>query len=251
MIQDFFGFTKVTPEERTKRVRTVFDNVASKYDLMNDLMSLGIHRYWKNHFISQLPIKANHKIIDVAGGTGDITLKIIEKYPHLNLEIFVCDLTPNMLNVGRDRAIDQGLYSGINWICGNGETLPFPDESMDLYTISFGLRNITNLEIALQEAYRVLKPGGQFFCLEFSKIDNPALEKLYEYYSFKILPTLGDFIANDRDSYQYLVESIRKFPTQDKLCSLLKDVGFSEPHWNNFLNGVSSIHRGYKTREKD
>lgn len=246
MIQDFFGFTKVNPEERTKKVRHVFDRVAEKYDLMNDLMSLGIHRYWKNDFINQLPLKAQDKILDVAGGTGDITFKILESYPHLDLEVSICDLTPNMLNVGRDRAINRGILRGIHWICGNAECLPVPDNTYDLYTISYGLRNVTNLEKALQEAYRVLKPGGSFFCLEFSKVNNPLLETIYEGYSFNLLPLLGEWIANDRDSYQYLVESIRKFPTQEDLALLLKNAGFKNVDWQNFLSGVSSIHEGQK-----
>lgn len=246
MIQDYFGFTKVSPEERTRKVRGVFDSVASKYDLMNDLMSLGIHRYWKNDLIYQLPVKPNQRILDVAGGTGDIVFKIVDAYPHLNLNLTVCDLTPNMLEVGRDRAINKGLIHNIDWICGNAESLPVPDNTYDIYTISFGLRNVTNLEIALQEAYRVLKPGGQFFCLEFSKVQLPLLEKLYEGYSFNILPILGEYIANDRGSYQYLVESIRKFPTQEELCLLLKNAGFHEARWQNFMAGVSSIHRGMK-----
>lgn len=246
MIQDFFGFTKVTPEERTLKVQGVFNNVAAKYDLMNDLMSLGIHRYWKNDLISQLPVKPHQRIIDVAGGTGDIVFKILESYPHLNLNLTVCDLTPNMIEVGRDRAINKGLVHNIDWICGNAESLPIPDNTYDIYTISFGLRNVTNLEIALQEAFRVLKPGGQFFCLEFSKVQLPLLEKLYEGYSFNILPILGEYVANDRDSYQYLVESIRKFPAQEELCLLLKNAGFHEARWQNFMAGVSSIHRGMK-----
>ncbi len=246
MIQDFFGFQKVSPEERTHRVRGVFDSVASKYDLMNDLMSLGIHRHWKNDLISQLPVKAHHKILDVAGGTGDIPLKILEKYPHLNLNITVCDLTPNMLEVGRDRAIDRSLVRNIEWICGNAESLPIPDNTYDIYTISFGLRNVTNLNAAINEAYRVLKPGGHFFCLEFSKVQLPILEKLYEGYSFNILPILGEYVAQDKDSYQYLVESIRKFPSQKELSDLLKNSNFQEVRWQNFIAGVSSIHRAMK-----
>ena len=247
MIQDFFGFKKVSPEERTQRVRGVFDSVAAKYDLMNDLMSLGVHRHWKNDLISQLPVKTHHKILDVAGGTGDVAFKILEAYPHLNLNVTICDLTPNMLEVGRDRAVNKGLIHNIDWICGNAESLPVPDNTYDIYTISFGLRNVTNLKAALQEAFRVLKPGGHFFCLEFSKVQLPLLEKIYAKYSFNILPILGEYIAKDRESYQYLVESIQKFPAQEDLSQLLKNTGFYEVHWQNFMAGVSSIHRGTKT----
>lgn len=246
MIQDSFGFEKVSPKERTKRVQQVFHNVSEKYDLMNDLMSFGIHRYWKNVFIQELPLQPNQTILDVAGGTGDIAFKIIEKSPHLNLKVFVCDLTVDMVQVGRDRGINRGILNQVDWICGNAEALPLPDESVDLYTISFGLRNVTNLKQALMEAYRVLKPGGHFVCLEFSRVQNPFIEKLYNGYSFGILPTLGEWVAKDRSSYQYLVESIQKFPTQEALVSLLKEVDFQDVQWQNFISGVACIHRARK-----
>ncbi|MBW8308428.1 MAG: bifunctional demethylmenaquinone methyltransferase/2-methoxy-6-polyprenyl-1,4-benzoquinol methylase UbiE [Candidatus Paracaedibacteraceae bacterium] len=246
MIQNFFGFQSTDPEERTRRVKDVFTSVASKYDIMNDLMSLGIHRYWKSSFISNLPIKPQDRILDVAGGTGDIAFKILESYPHLNPEVMVCDLTPNMIHVGRERALDRGLIRNLEWACGNAEQLPFPDHSYDIYTISFGMRNVTHLTQALTEAYRVLKPGGRFVCLEFSKVQLPLLEKIYDRYSFEVLPWLGDLVAKDRASYQYLVESIRRFPEQEQFANLLKNVGFVDVHWKNFLGGVSCIHNALK-----
>lgn len=246
MIQNFFGFQSSNPSDRTRRVKGVFSNVASKYDLMNDLMSLGIHRYWKSNFVSHLPIKLHDQILDVAGGTGDIAFKILEAYPHLNPAVVICDLTPNMLSVGQERALDRGLIHNLDWVCGNAEQLPLPDASQDIYTISFGMRNVTHLTQALAEAYRVLKPGGRFVCLEFSRVQLPILEKLYDRYSFDILPWLGDVVANDRDSYQYLVESIRRFPEQEQFADLLKKAGFINVDWKNFLGGVSCIHSALK-----
>lgn len=246
MIQDFFGFQKTSPQERTQKVKDVFTSVSNRYDLMNDLMSLGIHRYWKKSFVHDLPLRPHQHILDVAGGTGDIAFQIMESYPHLNLRISLCDLTPSMLHVGRDRGLNDGHFQNLDWICGNAESLPLPDESVDIYTISFGLRNVTHLKQALDEAYRVLKPGGHFVCLEFSKVQNSLFDSLYQAYSFHILPTIGEWVANDRASYQYLVESIAKFPSQEELISLLKDAHFEDTHWKNFLNGVSCIHRATK-----
>lgn len=246
MIQDFFGFQKISPQDRTQKVKDVFTSVSERYDLMNDLMSLGIHRYWKKIFVQELSLKPNDHVLDVAGGTGDIAFQIKQSHPHLNLRVSLCDLTPNMLQVGRDRGINKGLFHNIDWICGNAETLPLPDNSIDVYTISFGLRNVTHLKQALDEAYRVLKPGGHFVCLEFSKVQTPWLQSLYQAYSFKILPLLGEWVANDRASYQYLIESIAKFPSQEELLSLLQESQFQDTHWKNFLNGVSCIHRAKK-----
>lgn len=246
MIQESFGFEKVSPKERTNRVKQVFHSVAEKYDLMNDMMSFGIHRYWKNVYIRELPLHANAVILDVAGGTGDIAFKIIEQFPHLNPKVYVCDLTMDMVQVGRDRGINRGVVAQVDWMCGNAEALPFSDESVDIYTISFGLRNVTNLKQALTEAYRVLKPGGYFVCLEFSKVKNPFVEKLYKGYSFGILPALGECVAKDRASYQYLVESIQNFVSQEELVSLLKEVDFEDVQWQNFISGVACIHRARK-----
>lgn len=237
-----FGFEKVTYDEKTSRVKGVFSSVARHYDLMNDLMSGGIHRHWKRDMVAQLPVHANNKVLDVAGGTGDIAMKILDRYPHLNLDVNICDLTPAMLDVGRDRAINNSHGTKIRWICGNAETLPLADDSFDVYTIAFGLRNVAHIEKAIAEAKRVLKPGGRFACLEFSKVKEGWLETLYDQYSFKLLPFLGEVIAKDRDSYQYLVESIRRFPSQDKLADMLKESGFQQVSWQNYAGGISCLH---------
>lgn len=237
-----FGFQKVDHQEKTRRVRGVFESVASNYDLMNDLMSLSIHRFWKQDMIRQLPLEPKMKVLDVAGGTGDISLLMRERYPHLDLDITICDLTPSMLQVGRDRAVNKGLLQGIDWACGNAERLPIPDDSIDLYTIAFGLRNVTHIEIALEEAHRVLKPCGVFACLEFSEVKSALFGKFYDFYSFSLLPWLGEKVAKDRASYQYLVESIRRFPSQEKLASMLKKAGMKSVSWQNFMNGISCLH---------
>jgi demethylmenaquinone methyltransferase/2-methoxy-6-polyprenyl-1,4-benzoquinol methylase len=237
-----FGFQKVNFQEKTRRVRGVFESVATNYDLMNDLMSLSIHRLWKHEMVSQLSLQPKMRILDVAGGTGDISFLMQEKYPHLDLEITICDLTPSMLQVGRDRAVNRGLIHGIDWVCGNAENLPIPDNSMDVYTIAFGLRNVTHIDQALKEAHRILKPGGIFACLEFSEVKSSLLSKAYDFYSFSVLPWLGEKVANDRDSYQYLVESIRRFPCQEKLGLMLKEAGMQTVSWQNFMNGVSCLH---------
>jgi demethylmenaquinone methyltransferase/2-methoxy-6-polyprenyl-1,4-benzoquinol methylase len=239
-----FGFQTVTPEEKTSKVRQVFDSVAQKYDLMNDLMSLGIHRYWKRQFINLLPLKKHQKILDVAGGTGDIARLIQQTHPHLDLEVTVCDLTPAMVIVGRDRALNDALIHNLYWVCGNGEHLPLPDRSMDIYTIAFGLRNVTHIDRALREAVRVLKPGGFFACLEFSNVDHPLWQKIYDLYSFAVLPWLGELIAKDRESYQYLVESIRRFPPQEHLAHMMRQAGMQQVSWQNWLGGISCIHIG-------
>lgn len=243
-----FGFERVSGQEKTRRVSDVFRRVAQKYDLMNDLMSLGIHRLWKDHLVWALNLTHNAQVLDVAGGTGDIAFRLYKAYPHLNLNITVCDLTPQMIEVGRDRAINRGyingfgLDHGIKWVCANAESLPMADNSVDLYTIAYGLRNVTHISQALKEAYRVLKPGGKFICLEFSHVKTPMLEKAYEFYSFQFLPILGEWVANDRAAYQYLVESIRQFPDQETLAELMKSSGFSTVNWQNLCGGISCIH---------
>jgi len=241
-----FGFETVSGHEKTSRVKDVFRRVAKNYDLMNDLMSLGIHRLWKDHLVFELNLPKNAHIIDVAGGTGDIAFRMAKTYPHLNLTIMVCDLTPEMVEVGRDRAINQGIVRGIEWVCGNAENLPLPDNSVDLYTIAYGLRNVTHIDKALEEALRVLKPGGKFICLEFSRVKVSPLEKLYDLYSFHLLPVLGEWVANDRGAYQYLVESIRQFPDQEALAGMIEMVGFSDVNWQNMCGGISCIHTAVK-----
>lgn len=241
-----FGFNEIPLKDKAKKVQDLFSRVASRYDLMNDLMSLGVHRLWKQKFIRRLPLKRGDTILDVAGGTGDIAIGIKEAYPHLDLNVIVCDLTPSMVEEGRDRSINKGQLNKLAWTCGNGETLPVSDNSVDLYTIAFGLRNITDKEKTLREAHRVLKSGGSFFCLEFSHPVLPLLSKAYDMYSFNILPILGKYVANDQEAYQYLVESIRRFPNQETLLHEMKEAGFSEAGFENWWGGITALHFGKK-----
>jgi len=240
-----FGEKTVTAEEKTTLVRGVFDSVADNYDIMNDLMSGGIHRQWKNHLIRKIRPKAHYSYLDVAGGTGDIAFRIREKLGQ-KANITLCDLNWDMLRVGRDRAVDKGWLNEFEWITGNAETLPLPDQAFDIYTISFGLRNVTLIDYALKEAHRVLKPGGRFFCLEFSTVENPLLAKLYDGYSYTMIPKIGKAVAKDEESYRYLVESIRKFPTQRALVERIEAAGFSSVAYENLSFGVAAIHSAIK-----
>ena len=244
----FFGSKKVDKDKKQSLVNDIFSNVASKYDVMNDVMSLGVHRYWKNILMAEID-DFSKAIIDVAGGTGDISQRIYQKAIKNNQEpnITVLDINQDMLKSGRDKLLDKGIFKGLNFICGNAESLPFADESFDYYICAFGIRNMTNLNVALQEAQRVLKKGGKFICLEFSHISNDnMLSKVYDIYSMHLIPFFGEVIAKDRDSYQYLVDSIKKFPTQRKFLELLKDVGFVKTKYANLTYGVCAIHTGYK-----
>lgn len=246
----WFGQEKVTPKEKTGRVIGVFDSVARRYDLMNDFMSGGLHRVWKDQFVRQIRPQAQRdgKILhylDVAGGTGDIAFRIFEKTQQ-KAHITVCDLNANMLSVGRDRALDKGYLDHINWLGGNAENLPLPDSCVDIYTIAFGLRNVTHIDFALAEAYRVLRTGGRFYCLEFSKVEPLALRSAYDIYSDIVIPRLGKTIAQDEDSYRYLVESIRKFPSQKKLLKRIEDSGFEMAKFRNFSYGIVAMHEGLK-----
>ncbi|MBF0109767.1 MAG: bifunctional demethylmenaquinone methyltransferase/2-methoxy-6-polyprenyl-1,4-benzoquinol methylase UbiE [Magnetococcales bacterium] len=240
-----FGFSEIPLNEKVDRVRQVFDSVVDRYDLMNDLMSLGIHRLWKRFAIRRLRIRPGQKILDVAGGTGDLTRLM---HPRLegNGSIIVYDINANMLEKGRARLTDQGIVTGIEWIQGNAEELPFADNSFDIACIGFGIRNVTQIEAAIQEMIRVIKPGGTFLCLEFSKISISILQPLYDAYSFKILPELGQRVANDRDSYQYLVESIRRFPDQETFATMLKNNGLSGVRHHNLTGGIAAVHHGWK-----
>ncbi len=242
---EWFGREKVSADEKTDRVLGVFDSVANKYDLMNDLMSGGIHRLWKNALIKEVKPHPAQKFVDVAGGTGDIAFRIREA-AGLDAQITVADINENMLNVGRNRSIDKGWLDNFEWITTNAESLPFSDNSFDVYTISFGLRNVTHIDTALKEAFRVLKPGGRFFCLEFSHVTDPILARFYDFYSYKIIPKIGEFITKDRESYQYLVDSIRKFPKQDELRKRLIDSGFAQAKYKNMTFGTVAIHEGIK-----
>ncbi len=240
-----FGTKTVSAEEKTTLVRGVFDSVADNYDIMNDLMSGGLHRLWKDRLIRMIRPKPRMKCLDVAGGTGDIAFRIRKKAgPSADITIF--DLNQNMLSVGRDRAIDKGWINKFDWITGNAETLPFPDNHFDVYTIAFGLRNVTHIDTALKEATRVLKPGGRFFCLEFSHVQQPILAKAYDLYSFTALPKIGEIVAKDRESYQYLAESIRKFPKQQELIERMTQAGLKNCSFSSLSAGIVAIHTGTK-----
>jgi len=241
----WFGEKEVDAEEKTRLVRGVFDSVADKYDLMNDLMSGGVHRLWKDRFVRMIRPREDDHHLDVAGGTGDIAFRV-RSAAGPEARITVCDLDEAMLNVGRDRALDKGWLEGFDWIVGNAEALPIPDESVDVYTISFGLRNVTRIDTALKEAHRVLKPGGRFFCLEFSRVEEPFLAKIYDGYSYRVIPRIGQAVAKDKDSYQYLVESIRKFPSQRELVRRMSAAGFQNARFTNLSFGIAAIHQGWK-----
>ena len=238
-----FGFSTVNAIDKAKMVKGVFDNVASQYDLMNDLMSLGIHRLWKSAFIDYLDPHPQMKLIDVGGGTGDIAFKFLNSGGG---HVTVCDINQEMLNVGQDRAINKGLLAGIDWINGDAEKLPMLGNTFDAYTTAFYIRNVTNIESALSEAHRVLKPGGHFLCLEFSQVVLPVLKKIYDTYSLNVLPWLGKTIADDEKSYRYLVESIRRFPDQDKLTSMITDAGFKLVNYQNLSGGIATIHSAWR-----
>lgn len=241
----WFGYKRVAADEKARLVTNVFDSVAERYDLMNDLMSGGIHRLWKNKFVSMLHPVARKTLLDVAGGTGDIAFRYRARAGD-DAKITVCDMNAEMLNVGKDRAINRGYLKGFEWVVGNAEKLPFADDSYHLYTISFGLRNVPKIDDALEEAFRVLKPGGQFFCLEFSQVNNPTFRKIYDEYSFRIIPKIGELVAKDRDSYQYLVESIRQFPKQAELATRIEKAGFERVSFVNLSGGIAAIHTGTK-----
>jgi len=243
--QNWFGERAVDANEKTELVGGVFHSVAQKYDLMNDAMSFGTHRLWKDRFVSMIRPRMNWEYLDVAGGTGDIAFRIRKKTSP-KTSITVSDINESMLSVGRDRAIDLGYTQNMDFIVGNAEHLPFADNSKDIYTIAFGLRNVTRIDDALKDAYRLLKPGGQFWCLEFSHVENPLMSKLYDTYSYHLIPKMGQMIAGDADSYQYLVESIRKHPTQKQLAARMEEAGFTDVKYTNMNFGVVAIHRGTK-----
>jgi demethylmenaquinone methyltransferase/2-methoxy-6-polyprenyl-1,4-benzoquinol methylase len=241
----WFGDRRVDAAEKPGLVRGVFDSVAARYDLMNDLMSGGIHRLWKRTMIDRLAPRAGERFVDVAGGTGDIAFRILERTDR-TAHVTVCDLTPAMLSVGRDRAIDRGILTGIDWIAGDAEQLPFDDRIADACTIAFGLRNVTHPDRALAEMHRILKPGGRFLCLEFSHVVLPGLRELYDGYSRTALPALGQLVARDRESYEYLVESIRRFPTQESLGAMMTAAGFDLVSWQNLSGGIAALHVGWR-----
>ncbi|MEQ8426240.1 MAG: bifunctional demethylmenaquinone methyltransferase/2-methoxy-6-polyprenyl-1,4-benzoquinol methylase UbiE [Gammaproteobacteria bacterium] len=240
-----FGFQKVSSDEKTRRVRQVFTSVAAEYDLMNDLMSLGVHRLWKRHAVHLCSIKKDDQVLDLAGGTGDIAALI---KPRLGDDgsLTVCDINADMLQHGRDRFINTGTFDGINYVQANAECLPFADNNFDCITIAFGLRNVTDKGKALRSMYSKLKYGSRIMVLEFSRIAMPVLAKFYDQYSFKLIPRIGKLVANDEESYQYLVESIRMHPDQDNLRAMMEAAGFEKVSYLNLSGGIVAIHRGYK-----
>jgi demethylmenaquinone methyltransferase/2-methoxy-6-polyprenyl-1,4-benzoquinol methylase len=239
-----FGFTEVPEHEKAGRVQGVFGSVASKYDVMNDAMSMGIHRVWKDAMMDWLAPRPNTRLLDVAGGTGDISFRYLKRAGHAHAT--VCDLTEPMLVAGRQRAEADQMANSLDWVVGDAMALPFENNTFDVYTISFGIRNVTRPQEALNEAYRVLKPGGRLMVLEFSQIPNELMQKVYDLYSFNIIPKMGQVIANDRDSYQYLVESIRKFPDQDTFLDMVRQAGFENAKYRNLTMGVACLHSGWK-----
>ncbi|HTZ38047.1 MAG TPA: class I SAM-dependent methyltransferase [Stellaceae bacterium] len=242
-----FGFRRIPEGEKAPRVRAVFDSVASRYDLMNDLMSGGIHRWWKDALVAELAPRPGQRLIDVAGGTGDIATRALRRLdPERGGGAVVCDVNARMLEEGRVRAIDDGILAGLEWVCGDAEALPVADRSVDLYAIGFGLRNVTRIERALAEARRVLKPGGRFLCLEFAPAVAPWLAPAYDFYSFHLLPLLGGLVTGDRDAYAYLVESIRRFPAQSALCDLIEAAGLERVRFRNLTGGIAALHSAWR-----
>jgi len=239
----WFGFQPVDPAEKTGLVRSVFERVADNYDLMNDLMSGGIHRLWKRTLIDMIRPGADMSLLDLAGGTGDVAFRFIEAGGG---PVVVCDLTESMLRVGRDRAVDRGLLGGVEWVVGDAEALPLASRSVDTVTIAFGLRNVTRIDTALREVARVLKPGGRFFCLEFSRVVVPVLDRAYDLYSFEVLPRLGRWVAGDEDAYRYLVESIRRFPPQAELARRIEAAGFGAVRARNLSGGIAAVHSAWR-----
>jgi len=249
-----FGFRDVPEGEKAPLVRAVFDSVAGRYDLMNDLMSAGIHRWWKAEMVRVLNPRPGQRLLDVAGGTGDIARRALPRVapPYAGAGatvgggVVVCDANRQMLDTGRAGALDDGILAGIEWLCGDAEALPFADRSFDLYTIAFGLRNVTRIERALSEARRVLKPGGRFLCLEFTPAVAPLIQPLYDFYSFEVLPLLGQIVTGNRDAYTYLVESIRRFPPQSVLTEMVAAAGLERARYRNLTGGIAALHSAWR-----
>ena len=242
--QTHFGFRDVAEEDKAGLVHGVFSRVASKYDVMNDLMSVGVHRLWKAAMMDWLAPRDGQRLLDVAGGTGDIAFRFLDRAP--GATVTVCDMTESMLVEGRQRAEAGRLSDRLSWVTGDAMALPFADASFDRYTISFGIRNVTRIPDALAEAIRVLRPGGRLMVLEFSQLPVPALQRAYDRYSFNVIPPLGQMVANDRESYQYLVESIRRFPDQDSFATMIRTAGFEMVQYRNLSMGIAALHSGWK-----
>ncbi len=243
----YFGFKRVPFEERAQLVNQIFSEVSEQYDLMNDVMSLGLHRIWKKQMIHFLP-DSSSSLLDIAGGSGDIAYNYLLEAQKKGLSPYIalCDINIEMLNTARTKYIDKGLLSGIDFTVGDAMNLPWNDNSFDYITISFGIRNVTDITMALKEAHRVLKKGGKFVCMEFSKVETPILSQIYNLYSFSVIPTLGRLIANNKEAYQYLVESIRKFPDKSEFLKLLSKASFKEIGYKSLNAGIVAIHYGYK-----
>ena len=239
-----FGFETVREEDKAGRVQGVFSSVASKYDIMNDVMSGGVHRIWKDAMMDWLAPHPGQRLLDVAGGTGDISFRFLKRAGSGHSTVL--DITESMLIEGRKRAEAESMHDSLDWVVGDAMALPFPDNTFDVYTISFGIRNVTRPQEALNEAYRVLRPGGRLMVLEFSQLPNPLMQKAYDTYSFNVIPRMGQLIAGDRDSYQYLVESIRNFPDQETFLGMLQTAGFDNAKYRNLTLGVAALHSGWK-----
>ena len=242
--QTHFGFQTVNEAEKAGMVHGVFTRVASKYDIMNDVMSMGIHRIWKDAMMDWLAPRPGARLLDVAGGTGDVSFRFLKRAPGAHATVL--DMTESMLVEGRQRAEADHMAERLNWVVGDAMALPFPTNTFDVYTISFGIRNVTRVQDALTEAYRVLRPGGRLMVLEFSQLPNEGMQKLYDLYSFNVIPVMGQIIAGDRDSYQYLVESIRKFPDQETFAGMIRQAGFGQVAYRNLSLGIAALHSGWK-----
>jgi demethylmenaquinone methyltransferase/2-methoxy-6-polyprenyl-1,4-benzoquinol methylase len=238
-----FGYRKVPRAEKANRVREVFDSVAPRYDLMNDLMSLGLHRAWKSAFVAAIAASPRETLLDLAGGTGDIAFRALEAGAG---RVILSDINPSMLQVAQGRALDRGLAAGLGFVCADAEHLPFPDRSVEKISMAFGLRNCTDKPAVLREARRVLRPGGRFHCLEFSRVEVAALAPLYDAWSFKVLPRLGARVAQDAESYQYLAESIRMFPDQEALAAMMREAGLERVSHRSMAGGIVAIHTGWR-----
>lgn len=238
-----FGNVNVPKSEKTLLVKNIFDEVSEKYDLMNDLMSFGIHRIWKDSFLDWMAPRPNHHLLDLAGGTGDIGINFLDRGGNI---VTIADINPKMIFHGKKKSFFNKYFERINWIVCNGENLPFNCDSFDLVSISFGLRNITHKSNALKEVYRVLKPGGRFMCLEFSKVNHKIIDSFYQFWSSHVIPFLGEKISGNKKNYDYLVESINRFPNQDELLSVLASAGFQSVKYRNLSGGIAAIHSGWK-----
>jgi demethylmenaquinone methyltransferase/2-methoxy-6-polyprenyl-1,4-benzoquinol methylase len=242
-----YGYKKVDAGDKQSLVNDVFHRVANRYDLMNDLMSGGLHRLWKDALVAWLnpPKRLGWKLLDVAGGTGDIAFRIVDASDR-QAHATVLDINGSMLAVGRERAEKQGLTANTDFVEANAEELPFADETFDAYTIAFGIRNVPRIEAALAESYRVLKPGGRFLCLEFSEVEMPLLDRVYEAWSFNAIPRIGQLVTGDGEPYSYLVESIRKFPNQENFAAMIRRAGFDRVTFRNYSGGIAALHSGWK-----